>query len=484
MHSPKQGPRSGSTATTAATATIPAPAPAEADAPAGISAARLNACRTAAGAAALQRAIRALTPEEVAKLARSLEFEAVIEGAPPDLLAALRPRLRQLRPPRLPSLERRCWAPLQRFLSDREAPEPGAPWIVPRRVVVRLWDEIARRHPELLDQLRRRLVVALFDDDAAGQDEVSTQVGDLAAFFVNNTAVKAVPGLNEDDAPAVRFIARVLKWHRLIMPNVRYYQQVAAAQAARSQVDALRLHTNWYTVYERLDEQFDLYLIYLFEMTPSPADVIDAFPFYFDTLEKADGLVMDWLAYRCERLAQGIADILAKPLRTLPSDTLFELFLLVQQLAKLTERIGRLPVFARNRKGRPPAATPFDGVMRRVPGDGLDRAVDCFLDDLHDLLNGTPDRQERSARLLPRFAVALPVLLGLFDTGDKASRAARARFRLGEMTLETVDRFSRNTTLAPQTRRDLGLKALPAVEMCRRFGLSEDAEGLARRLRR
>jgi len=448
------------------------------------SSARLQACRTAGSAEKLQQCVRALDDQEVARLARSLEFEGILEGHPPDLLQALRPRLRTLRPPRVMSVERLCWLPVQRFLTDRPAVDPLAPWIVPRRLLHPLFAAMEAQHADLVDQLRRRQLVALFDDDPHIQDQVCNQVGDVAAWFLNHAAPAApVPGLTAEDRPAVAFMARVLKWHRLIMPNVRYYQQVTRAQGADA-VQSLRLHSNWYTVYELLEEQFDLYVLYLFEMTPSPIDVIDAFPFYFDTLEQPQGLAVEWLAYRCNQLATRIADVAVKPLRTQPVERLTEMFEALQTLHRLLERLHRVPLFARRVNGEPVVKGVFDVVMRRVPPDAVERAVDAYLDDVHDALKGPADKQSRAIRLLPRFSVALPTLLALVDTGEKGSRAANARFRLADQIVEIIDRFVKNLELAPATRRAVVPNIGPAIDLCRRLGLAEDAESLLRRLRR
>jgi len=451
-----------------------------------ISQARINAARTAADPDKAAHAISLLTDADLTRLTRSLEFEGILDGHPPDLLQAMRPRLRQLRPARVMSLERLCWVPVQRFLVDRMGSDPRAPWIVPRRLLSPLWQALERREADLVDQLRRRLLVALFDDDPAEVERIGTQIGDLAAFFLNNMAGTGLPGVQPGDHATIAFMARVLKWHRPIMPNVRYYQQAARANAMNT-VQSLRLHSNWFPIYELLDGQFDLYVLYLFEMTDNPIDVIDAFPFYFDTLTRADGLAMDWLAYRCDRLAGVVGDLAAKPVRTQPPEVLFDLFEALHELTRLVDRCRRIRLFT----GRPRAALKGigDALMRRVHPDAVDRLVDAYLDDLHDLLVVSrifsPRRNRaRAARLLPRFSVALPLLLDHVDTGEKGSRAARARFRLGEKILDTTDRFLRNTDLAPATRRSTGQALAPALDLCRRLGRADDADGLFRRLRR
>ncbi|QJE71758.1 hypothetical protein HHL28_00290 [Aerophototrophica crusticola] len=451
-------------------------------APTDLSPARQEAFRTASSAEAQARALAALSDADVVKLARSLEFEGLLEGSPPELLSVLRPRLRQVRPPRVLGVERLAWLPAHRFLADRPLADPAAPWIVPRRVLAPLWAALEAGNHDLVDQLRRRHLVALFDDDMAALDRVATQVGDLAAFFLNNADLKAVPGVQPGDLPCLAFLAQVLKWHRLIMPNVRYFQQVSGV--GPSTVQSLRLHTNWYVVYERLEEQFDLYILYLFEMTAAPIDVIDAFPFHFDTLSAPDSLAAQWLAHRCDRLARQVAEALAKPPRSQPAETLSDMAEALAGLSRLTERLARVPLFTAVRDGKPVVRGVFDAIPRRVPMEHVERACDSYLDDLHDVMLGPPDKQARAARLLPRLSLALPLLLALADTGEKNSRAARARFRLGEKVAEQVDRYLRNADLAPQARRAMAGQVAPALELCRRFGMSEDAGALLRKLKR
>lgn len=450
--------------------------------------ARMLACRTAGSTESLHEAIRRLSDPEASKLARSLEFEAILDGEQPEVLEFLRQRLRAVRPPRVLSVERRCWIPVQRFLSDRKTIEPRAPWILPRRLLKPLWKAIEKKNGELIDQLSRRMLIALFDDDVVEMERIGIQVGDVAAFYLNNTEVLRQAALEPTDKDSVQFMARVLKWHRLIMPNVRYFQQVMMARAAgegRSTVDNLRLHSNWFTVYELLEQQFDLYVLYLFEMTESPIDVIDAFPFYFGSLERTDGLDVMWLMWRCDQHAAGIADIMTRPLRSLPSERMFELFDSINNLNRLIDRIARVPFLARRTAGGQPVIPGlFDSLQRRVPPDAVERAVDAYLDDLHDLMEGTPERQARSQRIMARFSIALPVLLALVDSGDKVSRAARARFRLGESSLESINRFLKNMEMAPATRKALAPQIAGTLDMCRRFGLGEDVEALLRRLNR
>lgn len=445
----------------------------------------------AGSAEAQARALAALSDADVARLARSLEFEGLLEGAPPDLLAALRPRLRRAQPSRVMGVERLCWVPVQRFLSDRALADPAAPWVLPRRLLAPLWAAMEAANHELVDQLRRRHLVALFDDDLPSLDRVATQVGDMAAFFLNNTNLAAVPGVQPGDLPCLSFLARVMKWHRLVMPNVRYFQQVSRVMAAPAAggpvpgtVQSLRLHTNWYVVYERLEEQFDLYVLYLFEVTGAPIDVIDAFPFYFDTLSAPDNLAVQWLAHRCDRLAQQVAEAVARPPRSQPEEMLVDMAEALASLTRLTERLSRVPLFRAQREGRPVVRGVFDAIPRRVPMEHVERACDSYLDDLHDMMQGPPDKQARAARLLPRLSLALPLLLALADSGEKNSRAARARFRLGEKVAEQVDRYLRNAGLAPQARRAMAGEVAPALEMCRRFGMAEDADALMRKLKR
>lgn len=442
---------------------------------------RVHAFKTAGSDQALRRALVALSEADILYLARSLEFQSILDGEVPDLVALLRPQLRRLRPERIGSVERLCWRPLERFLTDRPDVEPDAPWIVPRRMLRPLWEFLEAANADLVDQLRRRHLSATFDGDQMAMDLVSNQVMDLGAFILNNANnIPTRLKLSAAEAAVAKFAARVLKWHRLIMPNVRYFQQVTAEKST-DRVQALRLYSNWYAVFELLDTQFDLYVLYLFEMTPTPIDVIDAFPFYFDTLTEPVGLAIQWLRYRTDSLALRIAAILARPPRQQPTELLMEMVDKLFLLSQLVTRMRRLPLFAEGTAGWTALG---DALRRRISFENAERLGDSLIDWLHDIMMGTPDRRMHAQMLLGPLATAYPVLLGMLDNGEKGGRASRIRFKLGDKAVEEVDRYLRSHEMAPQARYTTANQIAPMLELCRWFGKGDAVNDLERRLRR
>lgn len=441
---------------------------------------RLHLVRTAGGAEALRRGLAVLSDADVTHLARSLEFQGVLEGEMPDLLSALRPRLRHLRPDRVGSVERLCWRPLERFLTDQTEVVPGAPWIVPRRLLRPLWELVEAANADLVDQLRRRHLTACFDGDQMALDQVAHQVMDLAAFILNNAInIPARLKLSAAETAVVRFMARVLKWHRLVMPNVRYFQQAQARQT--DQVQALRLYTNWYSVFELLDTQFDLYVLYLFEMTPNPVDVIDAFPFYFDTMTEPSGLALQWLHHRLDNIAADTATLLARPPRIQPAEVLLNLADRVFLLNRLVTRLRRIPLFGPDGAGADGLAALLRG---RLGFDSVERLGDALLDWLHDVLMGPSDKRMRAIMVLGPLAGIYPALLLMMDNGERGNRAHKLRMRLGDKAVDDIDRYLRSHEMAPQARHATASNIAPITDMCRAFGKTEAVMDLERRLRR
>lgn len=448
--------------------------------PPPLSFSRIHAARVAGGQGELARALAALSEAEIRHLARSLEFQGILENAMPELLATLRPHLRRLRPERVGSVERLCWRPLERFLSDDRDARPDAPWIVPRRLLPPLWELIEAASPDLVDQLRRQHLTACFDGDQAMLDQVAHQVVDLAAFVLNNRTDIAVRlKLSPAEAATVRFMARVQKWHRLIMPNARYFQQAMARQSDK--VQALRLYSNWYTVFERLDTQFDLYALYLFEMMPDPIDVIDAFPFYFDMLADTSGLAVQWLLHRVDRMAADVAALLAHPPRTQSPEALLDLAGQITRLDRLLARLRNVPLFRLEGSG----SAALSAVLRNQIGfRPVERLGEALTDWLHDAMQGQPGDRRRAAQMLGPLAAVFPPLLLMIDSGGRGSNAARLRFRLGDKTVEDIDRYLRGHKLAPDSRRATALTVAPLLDMCRGFGQAEAIGELERRLLR
>lgn len=441
---------------------------------------RLHIVRTAGGTDALRQGLAALSDADIRHLCRSLEFQGILEGEMPELLSILRPRLRTVRPERVGSVERMCWRPLERFLTDQPDVVPNAPWIIPRRLLRPLWGLVEGANAELVDQLRRRHLTACFDGDQMALDQVAHQITDLAAFILNNLAnIPARLKLSAAEASVVRFAARVLKWHRLVMPNVRYFQQAQARQS--DQVQALRLYSNWYGIFELLDMQFDLYVLFLFEMTPSPVDVIEAFPFYFNALEEPTGLAVQWLHHRLDNIAADVATLLSRPPRTQSAEVLLELADRAFLLTQLVNRLRRIPLFGTEGAG---TEGMISLLRARLGFDSVERLGEGLMDWLHDVLMGPADKRMRATMVLGPLAGIYPGLLMLIDSGERGSRAARLRMRLSDKAVDDIDRYLRSHEMAPQARHTTAANVAPLLDMCRAFGRVDAVTELERRLRR
>ncbi|MDG5494593.1 hypothetical protein [Niveispirillum sp. BGYR6] len=439
---------------------------------------RLHALRQALDVEAQRRCLREMTGTDLVHLTRSLEFQAILEGAPPELLEMLRPWLRQARPPRVGSVERLCWRPLERFLVD--APEAGsACWLVPRRLLTPLWLALEAAHPEPVEQLKRQHALACFDGDQISLDQVSTGVVDLAAYFFNNTPdLPERLGLNAAETEMLGFIARVMKWHRLVMPNVRYFQQAPLVRRLPG-VEALRLCSNWYTLLELLEDQFDLYLLYLFNISADPIHVIDAFPFYFERLEDADCLAMRWLRHRLDQQLQDISAALAIPPRLQAVGALQAMSDKLMNMERFIERLHRLPLLAPDQpEGTRIAALP----PQRLSPDYVNRLCLAYLEDLTDLLHGQGPQRDRAREVLPVLSVTLPPLLARLRMNDPSGRIAGLVAEMGGKALYEIDRYLRSHEVSPRSRQGLQASLAPVLTMCEALGMVDTAAVLRGRL--
>jgi hypothetical protein len=440
--------------------------------------ARLHALRIAVGADAQRRCLREMTEIDLRHLTRSLEFQSILEGAPPDLLEMLRPWLRQARPPRLGSVERLCWRPLERFLIN--SPEAGsACWLVPRRLLTPLWLALEGANTELVEQLKRQHALACFDGDLSSLDHVSTQIVDLAAYFFNNTPDLARRlGLNGAETGVLGFIARVMKWHRLVMPNVRYFQQAPMVRRLPG-VEALRLCSNWYSLLELLEDQFDLYLLYLFTVSADPTHVIDAFPFYFESLRDTDCLAMGWLRHRLDNQLQDVAAALAIPPRLQAAGALQTMAEKLKGVEQLMDRLHRLPLLVPDGvEGQRVAAIP----VNRLPFEYVSRLCGAYMEDLADLLRGEGMRRERAREAIPSLSATLPLLLARLEAGGAAAQITPLKSELGGRILSEIDRHLRSHEISPRARRSLLTDITPTLAMCEQLGMVDTVGVLREKL--
>jgi hypothetical protein len=440
--------------------------------------ARLHALRIAVGADAQRRCLREMTDADLRHLTRSLEFQSILEGGPPDLLDMLRPWLRQARPQRLGSVERLCWRPLERFLvNNTEA--SNACWLVPRRILTPLWLALEGANADLVEQLKRQHALACFDGDISSLDNVSTQIVDLAAYFFNNTPdLPQRLGLNGAETAILGFIARVMKWHRLVMPNVRYFQQAPLVRRLPG-VEALRLCSNWYSLLELLEDQFDLYLLYLFTVSADPTHVIDAFPFYFESLEDADCLAMSWLRHRIDQHLQEVAAALAIPPRMQSAGALQVMAEKLADVEQLMARLHRLPLLAPDGvEGKRVAAIPAN----RLPFNYVARLCDAYMEDMADLLRGEGLRRERAREVVPTLSAALPPMLARLEAGGAAAQFTALKSEFGGRILYEIDRHLRSHEVSPRARRSLLTDIKPTLAMCEALGMADTAGVLREKL--
>jgi hypothetical protein len=440
--------------------------------------ARLHALRIAVGVDAQRRCLREMTDADLRHLTRSLEFQSILEGTPPELLEMLRPWLRQARPSRLGSVERLCWHPLERFLVN--GTEAGsACWIVPRRLLPPLWLALETANADLVEQLKRQHALACFDGDISSLDQVAIQIADLAAYFFNNTTDLAERlGLNAAEAAILSFIGRVMKWHRLVMPNVRYFQQAPMVRRLPG-VEALRLCTNWYGLLELLEDQFDLYLLYLFTVSADPTHVIDAFPFYFEQLEDTDCLAMRWLRHRLDNQLQGVAAAMAIPPRLQAVGALQTMAEKLDGVERFMDRLHHLPLLKPDQpEGQRLAGLP----AQRLSPDYVSRLCTAYLEDLGDMLHGTGTQQERAREVIPILSTTLSPLLLRLKGNDPSGRIAPLISEFGGKVLYEVDRYLRSHEVSPRSRQGLHAGLGPALTMCAGFGMVDTVGVLRQKL--
>src|ERR1700760_2662674 len=95
----------------------------------------------------LQTLVGRLTPQQATELARTVEFARAlgreIEAMPSaPILEALRPTLRQVKPPRVLGLQRLICAGFEDFLTDRDD-DPRLEGLIPRASIGRWWQAVA-----------------------------------------------------------------------------------------------------------------------------------------------------------------------------------------------------------------------------------------------------------------------------------------------------------------------------------------------------
>ena len=112
-------------------------------------------------AAQLQTVLGRLSPQQAIELARTVELAHALgretEALPSaPILNALRPTLRLVKPPRVPTLQRLICAGFEDFLTDRED-DPRLEGLIPRTSIVRWWEAVATAAGTEVNALDARL---------------------------------------------------------------------------------------------------------------------------------------------------------------------------------------------------------------------------------------------------------------------------------------------------------------------------------------
>ena len=190
-------------------------------------------------AAQLQSVLGRLSPQQATALARTVELNRALgreaEEMPGELiLEALRPTLRQVKPPRVPSLQRLICAGFEEFLTDRND-DPRLEGLIPRASIPRWWQAVALVAGDEIRALDRRLheqlaapaphLETLQNDAWEAAARWSAQLGaELAKAKPPLALRKLLPELIARD---VDVIAHVLPIARPLQTTMKTLQRVA-----------------------------------------------------------------------------------------------------------------------------------------------------------------------------------------------------------------------------------------------------------------
>lgn len=188
----------------------------------------------------LETVLGRLSPQQATELARTIELDRALgreTAATPiaPILAVLRPTLRLVKPPRIPTLQRLICAGFEDFLTDRED-DPRLEGLIPRASIARWWQaaaliadgEIKALETRLHDQLGAPVpkLEALQNDAWEAAARWSAALGtELAKPKPPLALRKLLPELVARD---VDIIAYVLRLARPLTTTMKTLQRVAA----------------------------------------------------------------------------------------------------------------------------------------------------------------------------------------------------------------------------------------------------------------
>jgi hypothetical protein len=176
-------------------------------------------------AAQIGNALERLNAKQAAALAHTVELQRASgsEALPTNaILEALRPRLREERPPRVPDLRRLVVTGFEEFLADR-ADDPRIDGLIPRTVIAPWWNAVRRLAPTGVEAMAARLKAAIAIDPVAGPAGLQADLHQEAAQWAARvTAELAKPkpdaevkkllrGAFADDAKVIAEVLTIAK---------------------------------------------------------------------------------------------------------------------------------------------------------------------------------------------------------------------------------------------------------------------------------
>ncbi len=175
--------------------------------------------------AQLRTALGCLNAKQAVALANAVEIQRAMgtETLPAGpILDALRARLREERPARIPDLRRLVVNALEEFLTDR-SDEPRVDGLIPRATILPWWDAVRLLVPTEVDAMAVRLKDAIAKDPVAGaaglQADAYQEAAKWAALVAAELAKpksdlpvkKLLRGLLADDAKIIAEILSIAK---------------------------------------------------------------------------------------------------------------------------------------------------------------------------------------------------------------------------------------------------------------------------------
>lgn len=179
----------------------------------------------------LRETLNRLSVKQATALARAVELQRTLgqETVPTDLvLEGVRPKLRDARPQRIPTICRLVCTGFEEFISDRQD-EPRIEGLIPRQAIKHWWSAVLHVAGKEVASLEQRLKSLLAVKPPASLDAITEEVREAACGWAAKIVAelgkpkpdpalrKLLPGACADDA---RAIARVLPLATAIAASV------------------------------------------------------------------------------------------------------------------------------------------------------------------------------------------------------------------------------------------------------------------------